>query len=256
MLRETKVTLAFFVILALAATSADAEFTDDFEGYAPGEAVIGLNGWAGWLGADDPATVTDTRAYSGKNSLRIGPGSDLVQQLDITSGVWQLTAMQYVPSGSQGKTYFNLLDNYTPGPEEAELHWSGQVRFNMSDGEAVADKGNLTASLITDQWVELKMIIDVDNRLVDTFYGDTQIHNGRFWGEGNDWEPALAVIDLFHSGTSSPVYWDALHLTSAQLVGTQGDTLTPTPEPSTLVMLLGLAAAGLLLRTRLLARRR
>ncbi|UCF17711.1 MAG: LamG domain-containing protein, partial [Phycisphaerales bacterium] len=84
-------------------------YVEDFESYAVGTDLHGVNDWEGWQGAAGAgAPVSDAFALSGSNSVEIIGTADLVKKLDITGGQLTLTAMQYIPSGTSGDTFFIL----------------------------------------------------------------------------------------------------------------------------------------------------
>jgi hypothetical protein len=191
------VKVAELTIYASAATPL--LFFEDFESYANGTNLHGLNGWEGWDGnASAGAPASDAFASSGSKSVEITGSTDLVQELNIAGGTVIVSAMQYIPSGTTGTTYFVMLNQYG-GPYD----WSVQTTFNLDSGTIGFWNGD-TATIVYDQWVELKYVIDLDNNTVDKHY------NGAFittdpWD--NSVHGTLGAIDLFGDGASS-VYYD------------------------------------------------
>ena len=101
--------------LALAIpTIAGAQFSENFDSYTNGMSLHGVNGWKGW--DNNPAATayaTNAQATSSPNSVDITPTSDLVHEFSgYTSGIWNFTAWQYVPSSATGQQYFILLNTY------------------------------------------------------------------------------------------------------------------------------------------------
>ena len=111
-------------LFALTATAARAEFLENFDSYAAGSQMHGQGGWKGWDNSPSAGAVVSTsQAFSAPNSVEITGGSDLVHVFtEATSGTWEFTAKQYVPSTVSGTTYFILLNRYIDGGPDA---WSG-----------------------------------------------------------------------------------------------------------------------------------
>jgi hypothetical protein len=172
-------------------------FAEGFEAYEAGSDLHGVNNWEGWEGtAGAGAPVSAAMAYSGSNSVEIIGSADLVKVLDFTGGQITLTAMQYIPSGTTGDTFFILMNQYAPNP----LDWSPQTKFNLGAG-TVNDDG---AAIVYDKWIELKYVIDLDNNTVDEYYNGEVIRSGQWDNDGHN---TLQAIDLYSAGASS-VYYD------------------------------------------------
>lgn len=180
-------------------------FAEDFESYEAGSALHGQGGWKGWGGdAGAGAPASDAYAFSGTNSVEIISSADLVHEFDFAGGVVELSAMQYIPSGSTGETFFILLNQYDDPGETND--WSVQMKFNLGTGvmTAEAEGGNATATIIYDEWVELKFVIDLDANTCDWSYGsETGSHQ---WD--NDAHGTLQAIDLYSASASSVWYDD------------------------------------------------
>jgi hypothetical protein len=87
---------------------------DNFDSYATGSQLHGQGGWKGWSNNPSAGALTsDAQANSAPNSAAILGASDLVHEYDgYTSGAWVYTAMQFVPNGFVGQSYFILLNSY------------------------------------------------------------------------------------------------------------------------------------------------
>jgi len=181
-------------------------FAEDFESYAAGSDLHGQGGWKGWdntAGAGAPAS--DAFAVSGLNSVEVIGSADLVHEFDLAGGMLELSAMQYIPSGTTGTTYFILLNTYNDGgPND----WSGQTSFDLAAGTIAFWHGG-EATILYDQWVELKYIIDLDNNTVDKYYNGELIATDQWDDNVNG---TLGAIDLFGNGASS-VYYDDITVT-------------------------------------------
>jgi len=180
---------------------AEIVFAEDFESYAAGSDLHGQDGWKGWdntAGAGAPAS--DALAASGLNSVEIIGSADLVHEFDLAGGMLEFSAMQYIPSGTTGTTYFILLNSYDDG---ANQDWSVQTTFDLAAGTIGFWHGG-EATILYDQWVELKYIIDLDNNTVDKYYNGELIVTDQ-WDDNV--HGTLGAIDLFGNGASS-VYYD------------------------------------------------
>jgi hypothetical protein len=175
---------------------------EDFESYAAGSSLQGQGGWKGWAGdAGAAAPTSDAQAFSGTNSVEIIGSADLVHEFAVAGGKVVFSAMQYIPSGTTGTSYFILMNTYNdPG---ADLDWSTQTEFHLDTGQVVFWHGG-TASIVYDQWVELKYIIDLDNNTVDKFYDGKFVVTDQ-WDDNA--HGTLQAIDLFGNGASS-IYYD------------------------------------------------
>ncbi|MHC4168924.1 MAG: LamG-like jellyroll fold domain-containing protein [Planctomycetota bacterium] len=176
---------------------AGVPYVEGFESSAVGTDLHGVGDWEGWEGAAGAgAPVSDAQAFSGLNSVEIIGTADLVKKLDVTGGQVILTAMQYIPSGTTGDTFFILMNQYAPNP----LDWSPQVKFSLGSGQINDGQG----TIVYDQWVELKFVIDLDNNTVDEYYNGEVIRSGQWDNDGHN---TLQAIDLYSAGASS-VYYD------------------------------------------------
>ena len=202
-MRNLKIMVVALALAGMCSVASAAVFTEDFESYASGSAMHGQGGWKGWNNvASAGAPTSSSYAVSGTNSVEIIGAADLVHEFDITGGRWELTAMQYIPSGTTGVSWFILLNTYA---DNGTQDWSVQTQFNLDTG-AITTQYDASASavIVYDQWVEIKCLIDLDKNTVDEYY------NGVFftthqWDDGQ--KKTLQVIDLYGNGASS-IYYD------------------------------------------------
>ncbi|MGH9381507.1 MAG: choice-of-anchor J domain-containing protein, partial [Thermoanaerobaculia bacterium] len=205
------------------------EWSDDFDGYATGSQIHGQGGWKGWL--NDPAAgalVSDAQAQSAPNSVEIVGASDLVHEyVDSTSSQWTYTAWQFIPADFTGISYFILLNSYDDSG--SGLNWSTQVNFNASTDTVVNDGASGgTLPLIRDQWVEIRVEIDLDADTQDFFYNGDLLYSGTWTNEvSGGGQVNIGAVDLFANG-ASPVYYDDLSLSAA---GAPGGCAAPTDVP-------------------------
>ena len=177
-------------------------FADDFESYAVGSDLHGQGGWKGWnndAGAGAPAS--DAFASSGSVSVELIGSADLVHEFDIAGGTWKLSAMQYIPSGTAGETWFILMNSYDDG---ANQDWSVDYKFNLDTGVLTSDETGATATIVYDQWVAVEFVIDLDANTVDGYYNGDLVASHEW---DNDNHGTIGAIDLWANGASS-VYYD------------------------------------------------
>jgi hypothetical protein len=187
------------------------DWSDNFDSYPTDTSLHGLGGWKGWF--NDPAATAytrDTYARSTPNSAEITGASDLVHEyMGYTEGTWYYTAWQYIPASFTGESYFIMLNQYDDAG--TNLNWSVQVSFS---GNAVTNSGvsGGTLPLVRDEWMEIRVEIDLFNDVTRFFYGGDLLYEGT-WTEEVSGGGILniAAVDLFANG-ASPVYYDDLSL--------------------------------------------
>ena len=198
--------LVVLAVCGVASVARAAEFADNFDSYAADTPLHGTAGWKGWdSAASAGAPTSDKYAYSGTNSVEIVPAADLVHEFAIAGGRWEFSAMQYIPSGTTGTSFFILLNTYKDGgPND----WSVQTEFRLGAGEIVPWHGGVSATILYDQWVEVKFVINLDKNTVDEYYNGEWIFTD-VWDDGN--KNTLQALDLYGNNASS-VYYDDIEL--------------------------------------------
>ena len=188
-------------------------WTENFDSYATGSQMHGQGGWKGWGNVPGAGALTsDVQSHSTPNSVAIEAASDLVHEYSgYTSDVWTYTVWQYVPSSFSGISYFLLLNSYDdPGNN---LNWSTQLSFD-SGTLMVANDGpdGGTLPLVTDQWVEIRVDINLDNNTQTVYYGGDLLFTGS-WTEGMSGGGVLniAAVDLY-ANSATVVYYDDISL--------------------------------------------
>jgi hypothetical protein len=220
-----------------------ADWSDGFENYIVGQGLHGQDGWAGW---DNDATVhgmvVNSPVYQGEKAFEVAVRDNYTDMVHQYTGVNNFTpvytAMQYIPEGLAGTSYFILLDTYTVGGDPK--HWNVQIAFNdVSAPGMVLDTwtnpNHPTLPIIYDQWVEIRVEIDMVNDACNIFYGGALLTSGT-WTIDDAGTLNLAAVDLY-TGDASPVYYDNL-------------CLTPEPGLISIVGLAGLGALGMLRKRR------
>jgi hypothetical protein len=210
-----KMMVIALVVMVAFATTAVANWSEDFDSYGNGTGIIGQGGWEGWGG--DPtweAFVTDFVSQSAPHSIDITPTSDIIHQFtEYSAGQVIVSAYCYVPSSAVGEQYFILLDQYDHGG--TTNHWAVQVMFGLGVVESQFDE--ITLPLIYNQWVEFRVEIDFDLDSMHLLYGGDTLLDGKPWtlGSSNDGLGVLnlACMDLF-SNAGDDIYWDDITITS------------------------------------------
>jgi hypothetical protein len=196
--------------LAIAGVSGIASasvFTEDFESYPVGD-LHGKNGWKGWDNvAGAGAKVSTKFANSGTKSVEIVGASDFVHEFKLAGGKYIFSIMQYIPSGGTGISWFILLNTYLDGgPND----WSIETQYNLATGSITPWHGGISgaAEILFDQWVEIKVLINLDKNTFDEYYGGTLIASGQ-WDDNT--HGTLQAVDLFANGASN-VYYDDIKI--------------------------------------------
>jgi hypothetical protein len=208
-----------FLFLGAGATLAAARgpWTENFDSYAAGTALEGQGGWHAWDG--DPTYtgyVSDAQSRSAPNSVEIAwwdtsTWTDEVHEYtDINSGIWNYILWQYIPSDMVGSTFVILMNTYVNGVHNLP-DWSCQIAASAEVGD-IHDYDNVEASLpiITDTWVEIKIVIDFDSDWQTVYYNGEQLL-AKGWTDGVSPGGALnlAAIDLYSDAYySTSVYYD------------------------------------------------
>jgi hypothetical protein len=220
-MRFLRSALIAVIALGMVAVANASVFEEDFESYAAGSALHGQGGWKGWNGdAAAGAPVSDAFAYSGTKSVAILSTSDLVQEFDVAGGVWVFTAMQYIPSGGTGITYFILLNSYD---DNTNQDWSIQTQYNLANGAITTWTGAVDTKVVFDQWVQLKYVIDLDNNTVDEYYNGVLIDT-RQWDDNV--HGTIGAVDLY-GNSASTVYYDDIVLQSLRESLAKADNPVP-----------------------------
>ncbi len=237
--------VAFSVLAGLAVsvvTAVGQSWSEDFQSYPLGANIGGLGGWAGWDLAPVAATVSANPQDAGDLVLSLVANDDLVQQFSgYSSGQWQFTAKQFIPSAHSGvQTYLILMNNYNIG-ESAPKGWSVQMLFNYQTGliTDVESAASYNVSIVYDVWNDIKVMIDLEANTQSTYYNGTLVGSA-------DWydlpaEPThvkgIGALDLWADSGGQGVLYDDI-------------SLVAVPEPSTAGVLLCLQVLALLSRRR------
>jgi len=219
-MKRLRIAAVALVIVGVSSIAWAQDFTENFDSYAAGSAMHGQGGWKGWDNAAGAgAPVSSKYAFSGKNSVEVLGTSDLVHEFNITGGRCIFSAMQYIPSGLTGDTYFILLNQYRDGgPDD----WSVQTVFNLSTGAITPWHTGASATILFDKWVEVKFVIDLVANTVDEYYNGVLIFTDT-WDDNV--HGTLQAIDLYGNNAAS-VFYDDIKLERYYIYKAQ------SPEPA------------------------
>ena len=108
-----------------------------------------------------------------------------------------------------GDVFFIMLSDYTDGAGDDNL-WAVQLRFDFDQYVVESEFDNKTLPLITDEWVEIRVYIDLGYDWMEVYYNGELLVEKK-WSAGPDNEGNgivnLSAVDLFSSSSRS-VYFD------------------------------------------------
>ncbi|MCI0396153.1 MAG: DUF11 domain-containing protein [Chloroflexi bacterium] len=215
----TLLVIAVLAMVPLVALASSGAWFENFDSYATGSQMHGQGGWKGWDNNGVFGALTSSaQARSAPNSVDILGASDLVHEYEWpTSGQWTYTAWQYIPGNLTGVTYFIMLNIYNDG---GPYNWSTQVNFDSVSDMVINDGiSGGTAPIVYDQWVEIRVEIDLTADTQTFYYNGTQLYSGTWTGEVSGGGIAVIdAVDLFANNASS-VYYDDISLIPAGFAG-------------------------------------
>lgn len=218
--------LGVSVVLLCLPTRAFGLWSDDFDSYGDGQNLQGVNGWKGWdNSAANAANVSSAVASSAPHSVAITPTgpSDLVHELSTPgTGQYTFSADTYLPAGSTGVPFFIMLNTYNDGGAK---NWSLQQQFDNGTGlVSSADGHGIATPIIYNQWVPIRVDIDLGANTQAFTYGTTTLFSGVSWTEGASGGGTLDIgaVNLWNNNASVMYY----------------DNMSLVPEPATLGLVL------------------
>lgn len=229
--------MSVVALVALMAVPAMGAWAEDFQSYALGSNITGQGGWEGWNAGATAATISAAHPkFAGDQAVLMATDDDLVHQYSgYTSGQYQYTAWQYIPSNhvTDSVTYFIMMNKYSVTPDSKG--WAVQMPFDYKTGRVYDDmvENEAGVPIVYDAWKEIKITIDLDAN-TRTCYYDGQVVGTAAWYNPSDANhlKSIAAVDLWADKGGGGVCYDNLSL---------------VPEPASLCLI---ALGGLLLRRR------
>jgi len=222
--------------------TAQGNWSDDFDNYTLGQYLENESdpadgGWHAWDNVPAAgAYVVDDQNHSTPHSVEIYDISDLVHEFEgYDSGEWVFTAWQFIPSDYIGSQYFIMLNTYEDGGTK---NWALQIEFISVTGELESEPENLRLPIIFDEWVEIRVEIDLDADVQTVYYGG-EFLTEKSWKDGVSGGGAqnIACVDLWGNFATSYVYYDDF-----SLVGEAGPGEEPELEISDIAGGFGVSA--------------
>ena len=196
------------IVIEPGGRAISADFSDGFEAYPLGEFCSG-GGWNEWTGGNGNVcgTIVDDPAIDSK-SMVISNNNDMVQEFDITDGIWELRTWMYVSSDFTGRNFIIMLNTYP-----TSNNWSLQLGYENGKVTNLDDPAS-NLPLITDQWVETVVHIDLFADLVQIYYNGVQFVFDRTWKDGASGGGVAEIqcLDLFADTGSTGVAYDDITL--------------------------------------------
>jgi hypothetical protein len=212
-----------------------AGWADAFDVYATGSQMHGQGGWKGWTNLPAHGALTSAaRASSAPNSVDILGEADLVHELDgFVAGKWAVRVRQFVPAAFVGTAYFVLLNRYddvacVPFPPGIDCSWSTQVQFDHSSDLVRSDGATGgTLPLVLGRWVEIRVLVDLDDDLQVFHYDGRRLYAGTWTLEVSGFGSLeIAAVDLWANGSTSIYYDDVAVLPMAFFDGFESGDLS------------------------------
>lgn len=220
------VTLCTTAILAVTTSAlAGGASSEDFESYSIGPIAPQSADWDSWDG--DPgaagAAVSTAQANSGTKSLAVQNADDATRVFaNITSGVWEVKVMTYVPTAMGGSSFFILLNTYISG--DPNKNWSTQVALNNAGGTVedfdASGSGPHELPLVNNQWVQLRAVINLDTDQQDVYYGGNLLFSDTWTGHASGGGALqMQCIDLWGNLSTGPMFYDDLMIGEVDPIG-------------------------------------
>ena len=224
--------------LAQATACPAAGMVENFDTMNAGP-VVAYPCWSNWDGLTNiSGTVTAGTGTGGSNSLRIdgtlnsdGQGDNVVRAVTIDGGRSTFTTNIRVPSGITGTGFIALMDQYSA----AALHLGAWLVVDGNNNTVRNVVNNLhRAALVRDQWVPLRVEVDMDADTVAAYYNNQLLFSGQSWRTGTGFPGSAPVglnrivgLALYSGDTGEPglsaMYFDDMSLLKITAPACQAD---------------------------------
>jgi hypothetical protein len=221
-------------------SSLGGDWSDNFDNYTLGQELDGDPEDGGWKGWDNNpnygATIIDSYYHSPSYSVKMKDNSDIVHEFSgYTTGQYIFTAWQFSHALADFEDYyFILLSDYSDG---GPYKHAVQICFDRSKREVVCEYDGKSLPLILDEWVEIRVNIDLDTDWMEIYYGGDLLHEKPWTAGVNNEEDGLlniAAVNLAQYGSPYewPGYFDSLSLIGANYPPNE-PTITGPPSGNT-----------------------
>ncbi len=192
--------------------------SEDFESYNVGsfDSQWDPAEWVGWFGGPSNVVISDDYANSGSKSMQIEQDDDIVAYTGaLNSGTYEITFMQYIPSGNGA--YVNFQHNYS----NTEGDWAFEVYFSDEvTGQAIiiTDAVQTPFPIVHDSWAETRVVANFNAMTGEYYYNGTLVHT---WAlntnaSGGPGLNRLNAINFFgaclDAGCTSLAYYDDINV--------------------------------------------
>lgn len=194
--------------------AAGSNWSENFDSYPAGTNMDGVAGWEPW--EDNiylTAFTTNFRWESPYNSLHMVNNS-MVHEFDRQDGIWIFRTAQYVDDYSGNSGAGNALVLFNTYNVNGPYNISARVRFSLATDTVISDFDGASLPLITDEWVQIRVIIDL-NEDMQTFYYNDQLLYQKSWSSGflEPGPTTFAAINLDNASSIGNIYYDSMSLT-------------------------------------------
>jgi hypothetical protein len=208
-------------------------WSEDFDSYYLGQFLDGTSDDGGWnilhrnfssiFNPELGAFVVDDQSHSSPHSVEIVGEANIVHEFTgLNSGNLTFRDWIYIPSGSDIKeSYIAFLsyhfpDNYRDFIIEADCYFQVVIKFDVNNGIVYNMPYNDTLPLILDEWVELRVEIDMESDWVECYYNDGLLMSQKwtyaYYGVNGFLNFACVALMRGHSDEDFAVYHDDMSI--------------------------------------------
>jgi len=207
----------YLLALGLISVTASAQFTENFDDYAPGDVTPQSPYIIMWPGAPTDGQVSNTQAKSAPNSMwiRNNNSDDVIVQLgNKTTGTWTVSFDLYVPSGGTG--FWNIQNDESANPAQ----WNGQFFVGATGSGGVAgavttdlDGGLNTVPYSENTWFNITHVIDLGAGTHVVTVDGNELYNDAYI-EGQTGNPAAQIggVNFYSIDNNNNFYVDDFKL--------------------------------------------
>lgn len=220
-------------LTAGSATACSSTGFDDFQSYALDSHVIGQCGWVGWDGSTfnevvvaDPAGTARESGAQGIRQQRCRPSVLGLHQRIL--GILHQAVHSEHPEGygPNKTTSLILMNKYTTRGVKG---WALTLTCNLGTDQVFdAEGGDGFYPVVYDQWVNIRVEIDLEHNVRAVYYNGARIGFGPWYStlDTTNHAKSLAAVDLWADQVNE-IYYDDIAITrAAQLAQRAADDLT------------------------------